>query len=269
MPLSVQQAPPVIPTTQYRDSRVDLSKQTISTDAVVPPEDEEKWNTLDMASPGQSRKSLGGVSGRSDWNIEEGGPKGRRGTKIPKALLDPRVQKKLAAKKESLPVFMISVTAVNVFLLMYAIVQYGGFDSISDNPLLGPGSVALVVSGAKYTPCMVRNSTIPGGTAVECPTGYYGPRMANGSCDYYVFLDFYCGMGGFVGYYPDQWFRFLTPMFLHVGVFHLMMNLMFQIFSGFDMEREIGTIRIMIIYILSGAAGNIFGALMAPLACMY
>ena len=59
---------------------------------------------------------------------------------------------------------------------------------------------------------------------------------------------------------PNQWYRFVFPIFLHGGVVHLLFNLSFQIKAGFQLERDIGSWRIGIIYMVSGIAGFIFGA---------
>jgi membrane associated rhomboid family serine protease len=40
-------------------------------------------------------------------------------------------------------------------------------------------------------------------------------------------------MGGLVDpEHPNQWWRFITPMFLHVGIIHFVLNVLFQLSSG-------------------------------------
>jgi rhomboid protease GluP len=46
--------------------------------------------------------------------------------------------------------------------------------------------------------------------------------------------------------------RLITPIFLHVGIFHLALNMLGQIPLGFDLERSIGTWRFIIVYFISG-----------------
>jgi len=58
-----------------------------------------------------------------------------------------------------------------------------------------------------------------------------------------------------------QFWRFITPMFLHAGVFHLLMNLFAQIIFGIDIEARFGTWRLMVVYILSGIGGNILSSI--------
>jgi len=69
-----------------------------------------------------------------------------------------------------------------------------------------------------------------------------------------------CGFGMEEGEKPNQWFRFITPIFLHAGVIHLLFNLVFQIKTGIPMEKEFGSWRMGIIYMISGIFGFIFEA---------
>lgn len=74
--------------------------------------------------------------------------------------------------------------------------------------------------------------------------------------------------------FTGQWWRFFTPMFLHVGIIHLVFNLWFQVFTAAPMERYIGisrilsqrkgTIKMGILYILSGIGGNLASAIFLP-----
>lgn len=49
-----------------------------------------------------------------------------------------------------------------------------------------------------------------------------------------------------------QFWRFFTPIFIHVGVFHLSLNLLSQLPIGIDLERCIGTWRVVFVYFISG-----------------
>jgi len=61
-----------------------------------------------------------------------------------------------------------------------------------------------------------------------------------------------------------QWWRFITPMFLHVGIIHYLMNMILQIPIGWQLERIMGWWRIGFIYLISGIAGNLLSALFLP-----
>lgn len=79
-------------------------------------------------------------------------------------------------------------------------------------------------------------------------------------------LDGICGMSGVKNETGGkQWYRLITAIFLHLGVIHLIANLSFQIPVGILIEREIGSIRIGLIYLISGIGGNLFCGLFDPL----
>lgn len=54
-----------------------------------------------------------------------------------------------------------------------------------------------------------------------------------------------------------QYWRLVTPMFLHAGLWHLGLNSYFLYIFGPWVERTFGTLRFMAIYLLSGIAGVI------------
>jgi len=55
----------------------------------------------------------------------------------------------------------------------------------------------------------------------------------------------------------NQWWRFITPIFLHVSLPHIIFNLLSQVKVGIDLERSFGSIRIGLLYILCGVGGNL------------
>ncbi|APU71129.1 membrane-associated serine protease [Companilactobacillus crustorum] len=61
-----------------------------------------------------------------------------------------------------------------------------------------------------------------------------------------------------------QWWRLITPMFLHIGIFHIFMNGFTLLYVGQVLEPMIGHWRFLILYVLSGITGNLasfaFGA---------
>jgi len=61
-----------------------------------------------------------------------------------------------------------------------------------------------------------------------------------------------------------QWWRLVTPIFLHIGIFHIFMNGFTLLYVGQILEPMIGHWRFFIIYMLSGITGNLasfaFGA---------
>lgn len=53
-----------------------------------------------------------------------------------------------------------------------------------------------------------------------------------------------------------QWWRLITPMFLHIGWMHLLINSVILYFLGIELENLFGHWRFGLIYLLSGFAGN-------------
>ncbi len=54
-----------------------------------------------------------------------------------------------------------------------------------------------------------------------------------------------------------EYYRFVTSMFLHFGIEHLLNNMIMLGALGFNLEPEIGKIRFLLIYLFSGIFGNI------------
>lgn len=54
-----------------------------------------------------------------------------------------------------------------------------------------------------------------------------------------------------------QWWRLITPMFLHVGLLHILVNGVMIYYVGTQIEHIFGHIRFLIIYLLSGILGNL------------
>jgi membrane associated rhomboid family serine protease len=56
-------------------------------------------------------------------------------------------------------------------------------------------------------------------------------------------------------------YTLLTSIFLHLDIEHLLSNLLVFLFFGTALEREIGKLRMLTIFLLGGIAGNIISAL--------
>lgn len=54
-----------------------------------------------------------------------------------------------------------------------------------------------------------------------------------------------------------EWWRFITPVFLHIGFFHLFMNSLALYYLGSSVERIFGTVRFVLIYLFSGFFGTL------------
>ena len=54
-----------------------------------------------------------------------------------------------------------------------------------------------------------------------------------------------------------EYYRLFTSMFLHFVFEHLMNNMLMLLVIGWNLERELGKIRFLLIYLLSGLCGNV------------
>jgi membrane associated rhomboid family serine protease len=110
----------------------------------------------------------------------------------------------------------------------------------------------LINLGARFVACI---RTIP----------KYPPSQPIGPCytgSTECSLEEICGFGGFkVPSVPDQSFRFVTPIFIHAGIIHLLMNMLTQLRLGAQLEKELGTLRYAVLYMAAGIWGFVFGAL--------
>lgn len=59
-----------------------------------------------------------------------------------------------------------------------------------------------------------------------------------------------------------EWYRIFTCMFLHFGMSHLANNMLVLFVLGGRLERAIGKIKFLFIYLLGGAAGNILSMIL-------
>ncbi|CAH0563837.1 unnamed protein product [Brassicogethes aeneus] len=84
-------------------------------------------------------------------------------------------------------------------------------------------------------------------------------------CSQVSCLNDVCGMLPF--YFPDvpdQFYRLWTSLFLHAGILQLVITVLLQVFLMRDLEKLTGSLRIGIVYIGSGVAGNLASAIFVP-----
>ncbi|KIW64111.1 hypothetical protein, variant [Phialophora macrospora] len=134
------------------------------------------------------------------------------------------------------------------------------------NPMIGPSTYVQINMGARFVPCMrvtpgVQDSPDP--PTWPCPnTTTSDPNSPSNHCE----LKDLCGFSGFSNQHPNQWFRFIIPMFLHAGLVHIAFNLLLQLTMGREMEKAIGSIRFAIVYFSSGIFGFVLGGNFAATA---
>lgn len=79
--------------------------------------------------------------------------------------------------------------------------------------------------------------------------------LMGGSENPYVLMAFGAKVNGLVAL--GQYWRLVTPIFIHIGIAHLVMNSLFLYYLGNEMERILGSGRFFVIYLLSGIMGNV------------
>jgi membrane associated rhomboid family serine protease len=57
-----------------------------------------------------------------------------------------------------------------------------------------------------------------------------------------------------------EWWRLITPVFLHAGLIHLFLNMVMVLRLGFSMEEAFGSSKVASIYFASGVSGVVCSA---------
>ncbi|PKY05571.1 putative S54 family peptidase [Aspergillus campestris IBT 28561] len=180
-----------------------------------------------------------------------------------------RKQKKGFFKKK-LPWVTYTLTLIQVVVFIVELVKSAQLSGSpiqtkpQINPMIGPSIWLQVNMGSRFTPCMknvdkLQNHAKP--VLFPCP----GATTNESKCK----LSQVCGFSGVpdpVGNQPldshpqpNQWYRFIIPMFLHSGFVHIGFNMVVQLTMGVDMERMIGWWRYGLVYIASGIWGFVLG----------
>jgi len=211
----------------------------------------------DIQKPETAAASSGSGSGKK--------PKKSGVSHVPSVLNDPEVIKQLEAMHPHTPYFMYIVTGIQIFTFLLSL--FLNFKSngtpiapinTSHNIMIGPEAYHLIHMGARFSPCMKNIEEFPANRTLECIPGMKGSILGSDDQTYCDLSD-YCGLGMKPGENPNQWYRFILPIFLHCGLLHLFFNLTFQVRTGVDMEKDFGTWRIGIIYMATGIFGFVFG----------
>ena len=133
------------------------------------------------------------------------------------------------------------------------------------NPMIGPASIELVTLGARFPPCMKFIPDVPPTMPISCANATSTTPSASQICT----IEDVCGFSGFgrtatgATKEPNQWFRFITPIFLHAGIIHFLLNMFAQwVLSGL-VEKEMGSVGFFILYFASGIFGNVLGTFTA------
>lgn len=83
-----------------------------------------------------------------------------------------------------------------------------------------------------------------------------------GSTDARVLIEFGAKFNPLIE--QGEWWRFITPVFLHVGFLHLLMNTFALYYLGTMVEKIYGSFRFLIIYLFAGFFGTLASFLFTP-----
>ncbi|MBN3307552.1 RHDF2 protein, partial [Amia calva] len=128
-------------------------------------------------------------------------------------------------------------------------------------------------TGHKHMDCDIKGRPCCIGTKGRCEIttreyctfmhGYFHEEAT--LCSQVHCLDQVCGLLPFLNPdVPDQFYRLWLSLFLHAGLLHCLVSVVFQMTVLRDLEKLAGWLRISIIYILSGITGNLASALFLP-----
>ncbi|RDI83332.1 hypothetical protein Vi05172_g6728 [Venturia inaequalis] len=180
-------------------------------------------------------------------------------------------------KKESLSIGRVTwavyvLTGVQLVMFLVEILTGSPIEiKPSFNPMIGPSPYVLINIGARYVPCMRGiNVTLTDGSVqtaadvkLQCPS----TTTNDANCS----LAQLCGNGMNLDKQtdgttpkPNQWWRFIVPIFMHGGIIHIGFNMLLQWTLGRDIERQIGTLRFLLVYFASGIFGFVMGGNFAP-----
>eukprot|EP00559_Dactyliosolen_fragilissimus_P005239 CAMPEP_0184860824 /NCGR_PEP_ID=MMETSP0580-20130426/5640_1 /TAXON_ID=1118495 /ORGANISM="Dactyliosolen fragilissimus" /LENGTH=343 /DNA_ID=CAMNT_0027358077 /DNA_START=35 /DNA_END=1066 /DNA_ORIENTATION=+ len=77
-------------------------------------------------------------------------------------------------------------------------------------------------------------------------------------------LSYWGGKNAYFILNEEEWWRLITPIFLHAGIFHLMGNVSVQLDTGAFFEREWGSFVWLIIYLSSALGGSVLSTIVIP-----
>ncbi|KAF9229202.1 rhomboid-domain-containing protein [Gyrodon lividus] len=163
----------------------------------------------------------------------------------------------IVRQKYPFVVYVLTIVMVGVFINELVVNSRAQGTPVSFkpvvNPMLGPSGSALINLGARFPPCMKSVENLSSSSLMACLNDTANPP------DILCTIEEVCGFGGFKGGAPDQWFRFITAIFLHAGFVHILLNMLVQLTVSAQIEREMGSAGFFITYFAAGIFGNILG----------
>ena len=129
------------------------------------------------------------------------------------------------------PIVTITIGMIDIFVMIFSYAIQDGFGEQT--------SELWIRMGAKYAPCMKPLDS-------ELEQTLYNKHLKF-QCHSFLF--------------PYQFYRYLTPIFIHDNLTHLLSNLVYQIITGTVIEQKYGGKILVISYVLFGVSGNLLSTL--------
>lgn len=126
----------------------------------------------------------------------------------------------------------------------------------SVQPMLGPPAEFLISFGARFVPCMRSVPGLPPTNMIPClkeSTSSQQKFMKDQMCS----LAHICGLDDPKN--PNQGYRFVSAIFVHAGIVHILFNLIVLLTLCCQIEKLIGTIAYAIVFMAGGIGGNLLG----------
>lgn len=79
--------------------------------------------------------------------------------------------------------------------------------------------------------------------------------LAGGSTNVNVLIEFGAKINVLIQ--QGQWWRLVTPVFLHIGFTHILLNMLTLYFVGMQLEAAFGHWRYLVIFLVAGVGGNV------------
>lgn len=87
-------------------------------------------------------------------------------------------------------------------------------------------------------------------------------EMNGGSTNTATLIDFGAKSSPYI--LQGEWWRFITPIFIHIGFIHLLMNTISLYLIGAEVERIYGNARFLLIYLFAGFSGTLASFMLSP-----
>lgn len=157
------------------------------------------------------------------------------------------------------PYFTVIVTIIDIVIFIVELVKMKQLTGSAFqtqpylNPMLGPSSNVQIYLGSRFAPCMHTISGLTDSSSMDWPC----PNSTTTDTQVCTLSEL-CNYSSSTGS-PNQTWRLLSAMFLHAWFVHILFNMLLQCTMGLDVERHIGTLRYVVVYIISGVSGNLLG----------